>query len=146
MTWATPPDWYPTDWRAQVEAAYPDLAPIASAHPPEHVVQMAANTARSLGWTIHEVDEASGTLRASEATALFRFVDDVAIRVRPAPDGGSVVDLRSKSARRPRRPRRERGPHPRLPRRASGVAGSAGLLVGGGRSRAARAAVSRAQR
>jgi uncharacterized protein (DUF1499 family) len=42
------------------------------------------------------VDPAAGTLEANETTRLFHFVDDVVVRVRPS-DGGSVVDVRSKS-------------------------------------------------
>ena len=37
-----------------------------------------------------------GRLEARQESGLFRFVDDVVVRVRPAP-GGSVVDVRSKS-------------------------------------------------
>ena len=45
---------------------------------------------------VTSVDEARGTLEAHETTALFRFVDDVVVRVRPR-EGGSVVDVRSNS-------------------------------------------------
>jgi len=41
-------------------------------------------------------DQARGVIEARATSKLFRFVDDVAIRVRPK-EGGSVVDIRSKS-------------------------------------------------
>jgi uncharacterized protein (DUF1499 family) len=41
-------------------------------------------------------DPASGTVEAMETSRIFRFVDDVVVRVRPT-DHGSVVDVRSKS-------------------------------------------------
>ena len=43
-----------------------------------------------------KLDPAAGTLEANDTTSFFRFVDDVSIRVTPAP-GGSRVDIRSKS-------------------------------------------------
>jgi len=41
-------------------------------------------------------DSTTGMIEAVVTTTVFGFQDDVAIRVRPA-DGGSVVDVRSKS-------------------------------------------------
>jgi uncharacterized protein (DUF1499 family) len=34
-------------------------------------------------------------LEATDTTFFFRFKDDVAIRARPAPGGGTLVDMRS---------------------------------------------------
>jgi uncharacterized protein (DUF1499 family) len=34
-------------------------------------------------------------LEATETTFFFRFKDDVVVRARPAPGGGSLVDMRS---------------------------------------------------
>ena len=39
----------------------------------------------------HELGSSAGTTR------IFRFVDDVVVRVRPAEGGGAIVDVRSKS-------------------------------------------------
>ncbi len=90
---------YPADFAAQVKAtpAYEDLQPIRVPRPPERVLADAELTARALGWEVAEPDAAAGTLLASEATKLFRFVDDVVVRVRDDGTGGSVVDVRSKS-------------------------------------------------
>ncbi|KAL4430179.1 hypothetical protein ABPG77_004961 [Micractinium sp. CCAP 211/92] len=46
---------------------------------------------------VHE-DAAAGVLELLDVTALMRFKDDVAVRVRPSPSGGDVVvDVRSAS-------------------------------------------------
>jgi uncharacterized protein (DUF1499 family) len=82
----------------QQRAAYPDLAPIALPLAPAEALARAEAAARALGWQIAAVDPAAGTLEASETTPLFRFVDDVAVRVRPSQGGsGSIVDVRSRS-------------------------------------------------
>jgi uncharacterized protein (DUF1499 family) len=81
--------------RAQ-RAAYPDLAPIRVARPPDRAFQDALAAARGLGWEIVREDAAAGVIEATDTTRIFHFVDDVAIRVRPDA-GGSKVDVRSKS-------------------------------------------------
>jgi len=43
------------------------------------------------------VDAAAGTLLARDTSKIFRFVDDIVVRVRPAENGGAIVDVRSKS-------------------------------------------------
>ena len=87
---------YPTDWKPLVAAAYPDLQPLRSPDSPERASARALAASEALGWEVTSQDPAAGTLEASDRTAIFQFVDDVVIRVRPA-DGGVVVDLRSKS-------------------------------------------------
>jgi uncharacterized protein (DUF1499 family) len=92
---------YPKDFAPQQLDAYPDLAPIPVAAPPGEALERARRAAESLGWELAEVrpPQAEGGdafLEARETSRLFRFVDDVVVRVRPGP-GGSVVDVRSKS-------------------------------------------------
>jgi uncharacterized protein (DUF1499 family) len=87
---------YPVGFAAQVREAYPDLAPIELAVPPAAALERATRAAESLGWTVVAVRSEAGELEASETSALFEFVDDVVVRVRPQ-DSGSVVDVRSKS-------------------------------------------------
>jgi uncharacterized protein (DUF1499 family) len=48
-------------------------------------------------WEITFTDPATGAIEAVATTLVFGFQDDIVIRVRPAPHGGSRVDLRSKS-------------------------------------------------
>jgi uncharacterized protein (DUF1499 family) len=87
---------YPADFAAQVRSAYPDLAPIETDNDPARAVDLALQTAEGLGWEIIQADRDGGTILARQTTAIFRFVDDIVIRVRPQ-NGGAIVDLRSKS-------------------------------------------------
>ena len=88
---------YPAGFAEQQRAAYPDLAPIHLDVAPREAYEAARAAAESLGWHITLADPARGVIEARDTSKLFRFVDDVAVRVRPADDGGSVVDIRSKS-------------------------------------------------
>jgi uncharacterized protein (DUF1499 family) len=88
---------YPAEFAAQVKAAYPDLATLRVSSDPARALALAEETARALGWEIVSVDPGAGTLLARQTTRIFRFVDDVVVRVRPGEGGGAVVDLRSKS-------------------------------------------------
>lgn len=87
---------YPPDFAAQVREAYPDLAPIELDEPPREAFSRALATAKSMGWEITRKDEVEGVFDAKDTTAIFRFVDDVTVRVRPSANGSSV-DMRSKS-------------------------------------------------
>lgn len=57
------------------------------------------NRARALagrrGWRITRADPAAGALEATDTSLFFRFKDDVVLRARPAPGGGTQVDMRS---------------------------------------------------
>jgi uncharacterized protein (DUF1499 family) len=48
-------------------------------------------------WTITYTDPATNTLEAVATSKLFHFNDDIVIQVRPAPDGTSLIEMRSKS-------------------------------------------------
>jgi len=52
--------------------------------------------AEALGLEIVREDPSARVIEATDTTRIFRFVDDVAIRVRPDGDG-SRVDVRSRS-------------------------------------------------
>lgn len=49
------------------------------------------------GWTLVEADDLAGTLHAESRTLVFRFVDDVHVRITLDPDAQTRVDLRSAS-------------------------------------------------
>ncbi len=90
-------DWsYPAEFAEQQFAAYPDLDPILLDRPRAQVFQEALAAARSLGWEIVDSRPQEGVFEARESSGLFRFVDDVVVRVR-AVGPGSVVDVRSRS-------------------------------------------------
>jgi uncharacterized protein (DUF1499 family) len=89
---------YPgAEFARQQREAYPDLEPIRTAAAPAEAWRRALDTAETLGWEVRQRDEAAGVIEAWTRSSVFQFVDYVAIRVRPAADGGSVVDIRSAS-------------------------------------------------
>jgi hypothetical protein len=82
-------------WKALHRAHYGDLKTVRLATPPAETVRRAAALARDRGWEVALADEGAGTMEATETSRFFRFKDDVVVRVRPAPGGGSLVDMRS---------------------------------------------------
>lgn len=84
------------DFARQQRSGYPDLAPIELEQPPRAAFANAVAAVESLGWEIVRKDPALGEIEATDTSATFHFVDDVAVRVR-ANGAGSVVDVRSKS-------------------------------------------------
>jgi hypothetical protein len=82
-------------WKAVHRAHYGDLRTLRLAAPPAETVRRVAALARDRGWETALVDAKAGTVEATETSFFFRFKDDVAVRVRPAPGGGSLVDMRS---------------------------------------------------
>ncbi len=75
---------------------YPELQPVSSPRGPAASQILAVEVARELGWQVAVDDAASGRVEAVATTRVFRFEDDVAIRIRPDGDG-SRLDLRSRS-------------------------------------------------
>ena len=77
-------------------AAYPDIAPVDLAIAPAAAFAKSLATANAMGWAIVTADSSAGRIEATATTRVFRFRDDVVIRVRPR-DGGARVDIRSVS-------------------------------------------------
>jgi uncharacterized protein (DUF1499 family) len=82
---------------AQQQKGYPDIKSLIVKAPPKDAMQRAIDAARKLDWEIVSSDAASGRIEATATTTWFGFKDDVVVRVRPEPDGGSRVDVRSVS-------------------------------------------------
>jgi len=62
------------------------------------VMVKAERLAKARGWDIAVYVPAQGRLEATETSALFRFKDDIVLRVRPTENGtGSIIDMRSVS-------------------------------------------------
>jgi len=81
----------------QQKAAYPDLAPLKAALPPEQAFRLALDTAKAMpGWTVVAADPAAGRIEARQTSRWFRFTDDIVIRV-AAETPGSRIDMRSES-------------------------------------------------
>ncbi len=91
-----PPEYAGAEVAAQQRAAYPDLEPLILPVRPERAFEHALEAARGMRWEIVEADPAEGRIEATDRTFWFGFLDDVVIRVTPAP-GGSRIDVRSKS-------------------------------------------------
>ena len=84
------------DVTEQQREAYPDLQPITLTLTPSEAFDAAQRAIDDLGWTVVWSNRVLGVIEAYETSTVFRFVDDVAVRIREAP-GGSVIDLRSTS-------------------------------------------------
>jgi uncharacterized protein (DUF1499 family) len=76
---------------------FPDLETILIDMPREQAIEHARKTALALGWTVTSVDLRSGMIEAYDTTPVFRFVDDIVIRVRSAPQNSVAIDVRSNS-------------------------------------------------
>lgn len=94
---ANPPD-YPGGEVAQKQRqAYPEIATLTLDAAPAEALARAARAAAELGWEVVAVAPAEGRLEAVATTPWFGFKDDVVVRIAPGGNGGSRVDLRSKS-------------------------------------------------
>ena len=87
---------YPVDFVAIVQRSYPDLSSIDIDVPAEKAYHAALSVAESLGWEILVTDRSEGLIYAKDETSIFRFVDDVVVRIRPNANGARI-DVRSKS-------------------------------------------------
>ena len=81
-------------WRALHREAYGDLATVRVPWDVPETVRRARALAADRGWEIVSTDD-RGIVEAFDTSLFFRFKDDVVIRVRRAPGGGSLVDMRS---------------------------------------------------
>jgi hypothetical protein len=80
-------------WKAVHRTHYGDLRTLRLALPPQQAVRRAAALAGERGWKVALVDQ--DRVEATATSTFFRFKDDVVVRVRPGPGGGSLVDMRS---------------------------------------------------
>jgi uncharacterized protein (DUF1499 family) len=93
---AGPDKGFPPEFAAIVRERYPELRPVELSLPPRAAFERSLTAAEALGWEVTWSDPEAGAFEAREVSPIFRFVDDVRVRVR-ASGTGSVVDLRSKS-------------------------------------------------
>lgn len=88
---------FPAEARAAQPGAHGDLRPLRFKVSPQIAFDAALTVAAEMpGWSILTENRSQGTIQAVARTSLFRFEDDVAIRIR-AQDGRAVVDIRSRS-------------------------------------------------
>lgn len=90
---------YPGEaFAVQQMAAYPDLATLVVEQDPGAAWDsVRAALAAMERMEITGEDREGGRLEATQTSALFHFADDVVVRIRPFEDGGSRIDIRSKS-------------------------------------------------
>ncbi len=85
-------------WRRLHQEAYGDIRTVRVEQPVAQVLEKAERLAEGRGWDIASIRPSEGRIEATATTSLFRFKDDVVVRVRPTENGnGSIVDMRSVS-------------------------------------------------
>ena len=87
---------YPLAFIEDVRSYYADIQPIRLNQDAETAYQKSVATVQSLGWELVYQDASAMTIDARDTSLLFKFVDDIVVRVR-ADGSGAVVDVRSKS-------------------------------------------------
>ncbi|GAB4559643.1 MAG: hypothetical protein Tsb0020_05620 [Haliangiales bacterium] len=89
---------YPQAFVPIVSEHYPDLASLRfEGVRPQLVFDEALRLAQERpAWSIHTVDQSAKRFEGTAETRLFRFHDDIAVRVR-VEDGETLVDMRSRS-------------------------------------------------
>ena len=80
-------------WKAIHRAHYGDIRTLRLAAPPAEAARRAAELARKRGWDVAVAE--GDRVEATHTSTFFRFKDDVVVRIRPAPGGGSQIDMRS---------------------------------------------------
>ena len=75
---------------------YPDIAPPRLGTSSTDAFDRVVRAVRSMGWDVVSVVPGDLRVEATDTTLLFRFKDDVVVRVRPTGEG-SVIDVRSLS-------------------------------------------------
>ncbi len=85
-------------WRTLHQQAYGDIRAVRIEQRVGEVISKAERLAKARGWEVIMALPAEGRMEATATTAMFRFKDDVVLRVRPTETGtGSIVDMRSVS-------------------------------------------------
>ena len=80
------------------QAGYGPIGPIKERLSPADAFARVTEVAKaSPTWTITYSDPATNTIEVVATSKLWHFNDDVVIQVRPAPDGASLIEMRSKS-------------------------------------------------
>lgn len=89
---------YPREFAEQQKRAYPGVATRTMALPPEQAFDHVREALESMeNIRIVDASKSEGRIEAVAVSRIFHFVDDVVVRIRPSPDGGSRVDIRSRS-------------------------------------------------
>ena len=85
-------------WQMVHREAYGDIRSVRINEPVPSVIAKAERLAQARGWDVLTALPEEGRFEATETRSLFRFKDDIVLRVRPTETGeGSIVDMRSVS-------------------------------------------------
>ncbi len=89
---------YPEPFKAVVRKSYPEVQTLHLTAAPAEVYEAALALAKAWPrWEIVDEDPKDYAFQAVATTRLFRFKDDVVVRIAPGEGGGSKVDMRSRS-------------------------------------------------
>ncbi len=90
---------YPGEsFATQQKGGYPDLTGLSLAGSREEILARAQAVAATMpSWKIVQVDASRHAIEGISTSRLFQFKDDFVIEVRDSPNGGSRVEMRSKS-------------------------------------------------
>ncbi len=85
-------------WTRLHQEAYPNVRSVRIEMKVADVVIKADRLAKERGWELASSVPEQGHLEATDTSSIFRFKDDVVLRVRPTQNGrGSIIDMRSVS-------------------------------------------------
>ncbi len=85
-------------WVLIHQKKYRDIRSVRINEPVPSVISKAERLAKARGWDVAVSLPEEGRLEATVTSALFRFKDDIVLRVKPTDTGeGSIVDMRSVS-------------------------------------------------
>ncbi|MDP3938419.1 MAG: DUF1499 domain-containing protein [Deltaproteobacteria bacterium] len=80
------------------DAGNPGLRTRLYAGGPKKIFDYAKTLAeKRRGWKIVDTNLDEGILKVEARSRIFKFVDDVVIRIHPAPGGGTLLDMESRS-------------------------------------------------
>jgi hypothetical protein len=80
-----------------VEAPFPELRLRQYGAPPGLLLDVARRAVQRLGWELAALDAEKLEIRAVVTSKMLRFKDDVTIRIKSSPGGGSLLWVRSAS-------------------------------------------------
>ncbi len=90
---------FPADFAQPIREHYADLGPLLTDRPPERIYRLARDMATQspFNWMVVRDDPDTLTFEAVAETRVFKWRDDIVVRVGGDGTGGSVVHMRSKS-------------------------------------------------
>jgi len=89
---------YPRSFAEQQKRAYPGVVTRTMALSPEQAFEHVREALESMqNVRVVDASKTEGRIEAVAVSRVFRFADDIVVRIRPSADGGSRVDIRSRS-------------------------------------------------